>query len=262
MKRTSGFLLLVGGSGLLLFLTGCQSNDRLSPSPLSGRNTTSPPGEFAGREGQPSPHSEKSSGSGSGAVTGPTGSADYARFIQLPIFMSDYEFIPNEIELWLGQDVILDIFNVGSRKQNFTIGRDTVYEDSIPLGFEVDFFQGGDSYIDATGFIGGGPHDELEGPFEPFLWGYTGGYPGNPQGFMAVLPTGYAQVLVQRQHQWFPDNSLGPHTVGTYTLASIEFRVTREMLGEWTYASFAGEGEFYDKGLRGRLVVRSPFPLP
>lgn len=254
LKRLAGALLFLGSPGLLLFTAGCQSNDRFSSSPVSGDDPASLPGETPGRRAQPLPPSDHISGLSSGTVADRPGLEDYPRFLQMPIILSDYEIIPNEIEMWLGQDVILDIFNVGSRAQSFAIGRNPRYENGVPVGFGVDFFQGG-SFVDSA-----------QGDVRLFQLADSSreGYAGNYRGVMAQLPTFYAQFLsqIRNEQHWRIDNSPGPHPVGTVVNVSIEFQVTREMLGEWTYASFAGEGEFYNKGLRGRLVVKSAFDLP
>ena len=252
IERAYGLLLVIGGSCLLLSYAGCQSIHRLPQASSSAGSTTDLSEETPASEAKALLLSDQSSGAGSATVAVRAGSPDYPKFLQIPIFISDAEIVPNEIELWLGQDVVLDIFNVGSRTQDFGIGRDTAYESGNPVGFEVDFFQGG-MLID--GALGAVQLFELTDRSRE-------GDAANYRGVMVLLPTDYARVLVQRQHELWIDNSLGPHTVGTYTLASIEFQVTREMLGEWTFASFAGEGDFYDNGVRGRLVVRSPFPLP
>ena len=61
--------------------------------------------------------------------------------VEITIEMDEFSFTPNEINLQVGQEVVLYLDNVGSIDHELMIGRDLKLVDGVPVGFEVDFFE-------------------------------------------------------------------------------------------------------------------------
>ena len=140
------------------------------------------------------------------------------------ITMKEYQFDPDVIELKVGQNVTLNFENQGSLTHEFMAGHGVaMMEDGTPHGYMDDFF------ASAGAEVTGGIMDEDE-------MGEMGGMDGMaPMGLMVTV----ASMTVN------PDG-------GT---ASVSFTVTPEMVGRWEFGCFEDDGDHFDNGMKGTIIV-------
>lgn len=226
---------LAAATGLIALSIACTLDRNRSVVPSDSPGISDPNSEEAPGLGPLSAEGHEDSGDEQ-AYASPPGTVP--PIVHVPIFMSDVDASPAEVRLWLGQEVVLDLFNVGSVTHEFAIGRDLVIQNGVPTEFGQDFFQNG-ALLDSV------------------LWASEIRPKEDGEGFAITLPPRDGQFFFQRQTQLMVDTGMD-----MYGYASLEFQVTREMLGEWQFASFGQSGDLYVKGVRGRLVVVAPFALP
>lgn len=139
--------------------------------------------------------------------------------VKYTIQMTEYAFSPAEIEVKVGQEVTLDLVNVGQISHELMIGQQVASVNNRPSGFHKDFFE--TAHVDPV----------VMGVEEPDQGHSSGGHGSDHAGsFMVVLP----------------ENS---------DKASVTFTVTEEMVGEWELGCFEQDGVHYDAGMKGSLVV-------
>ncbi|MBG7610134.1 MAG: cupredoxin domain-containing protein [Anaerolineae bacterium] len=146
--------------------------------------------------------------------------------VSISIELSEYAFSPSQIELQVGQEVTLDIVNVGQLDHEIMFGRDVMMVENRPSGYMMDMFENGNvepMVIMDTGMEMEEEHAEGEDGHEEDEMGH--------EGFMVFLPPG--------------DDT-----------ASISFTVTDDMVGEWEIGCFELNGVHYDAGMVGTLVVK------
>jgi plastocyanin len=135
------------------------------------------------------------------------------------IEMTEYAFSPERIELKVGQEVTLELVNLGEISHELMIGREVSSMNNRPNGFHVDFFQAANI------------EPMVMGAAEPAGGHSAEGHGSDHSGsFMVVLP----------------------HNGDT---ASVTFQVTEDMVGEWELGCFEQDGVHYDVGMKGTLVV-------
>ena len=138
--------------------------------------------------------------------------------VQFTVEMSEYAYSPAEIEVEVGQEVTLDLVNTGALAHEVMIGRDMAQTDGHPGGYAVDFFETAGIEPHVTGGMGGMDAHDSE-------------HSDHSGAFMVSLPA-------------------GPET------ASITFKVTKAMVGEWEIGCFEQEGVHYAAGMVGTLIVK------
>jgi len=135
--------------------------------------------------------------------------------VSFDVEMSEYAYSPAVLEVKVGQEVTLNLVNSGQVEHELMIGREVIYEDGRPNGFQEDLF------------VTGGVEPEVSGG-EPVGESADGHMHANP-GVMVTLPIGEA--------------------------GSLKFAVTSDMVGEWEMGCFSQEGVHYTAGMVGKLVV-------
>jgi plastocyanin len=134
----------------------------------------------------------------------------------LVIEMSEYAYSPETIEVKVGQEVTIELVNVGVLEHELMIGRTVMMMNNRPDGFIQDMF--GMAHVEPTvvtdvmDAMGAGDHG------------------AGHAGFMVYLPKQGDK-------------------------ATITFTVTRDMVGEWEMGCFEQEGVHYDAGMVGKFIV-------
>lgn len=136
----------------------------------------------------------------------------------LTIELSEFQFSPSNIELKVGQKVTFTLINKGEKDHEFMVGRNVMMMEGAPNGFEHDLFEGMEPMVMRGGQMVG--MEEMEGMATEM----------GHEGFMLEMPQGS-------------------------DMATITFEVTQDMVGEWEIACFTDDGQHYEDGMRGKLVV-------
>ena len=135
--------------------------------------------------------------------------------VSFTVEMTEYAFNPATIEVNVGQQVTLDLVNLGTLEHEIMFGRDVMMMDNRPAGYQQDMFEVGGVEPQVEMVAGEmGEHEEEEG--------HT--------GFMVLLPS-------------------------TNDRATLTFTVTEAMVGEWEMGCFEQEGVHYDAGMVGTFIV-------
>ena len=135
--------------------------------------------------------------------------------VSFDVEMSEYAYSPAVLEVKVGQEVALNLVNSGQVEHELMIGREVIYEDGRPNGFQEDLFATGGVEPEVSG---GKPAGES-----------TDGHMHANSGVMVTLPAGETGAL--------------------------KFAVTNDMVGEWDMGCFSQEGVHYTAGMVGKLVV-------
>jgi plastocyanin len=138
--------------------------------------------------------------------------------VSYTVEMTEYAFSPERIEVKVGQEVTLELVNLGLISHELMIGQEVARSNNRPNGFHKDLFE--------------------KAHVEPMIMGgaTAGGHASDGHGedhsgsFMVVLPE-------------------------TGDQASMTFTVTEDMVGEWELGCFEQDGVHYDAGMKGTLVV-------
>ena len=154
--------------------------------------------------------------------------------LEITIEMNEYSYSPENLELQVGQEVILHLINLGSLDHEIMFGREVLSESGTPDGYHMDLF-------DAAGVVPevnveAEPHDdddkhteenEDEGDEHA---NEEQGQEHSHSGFMILVPAGHDE----------------------YTM---KFTVTEEMIGTWEIGCFLDDGIHYTAGMAGTLTV-------
>lgn len=132
------------------------------------------------------------------------------------IEMTEYAFNPATIEVNVGQQVTLDLVNLGALEHEIMFGRDVMMMDNRPSGYQQDMFEVGgvEPQVEMMAGEMGEEHEEEE----------------SHTGFMVLLPA-------------------------TNDRATLTFTVTEAMAGEWEMGCFEQDGVHYDAGMVGTFIV-------
>jgi len=148
----------------------------------------------------------------------------------LVIEMSESKYTPNNIELEVGQKVTIILKNMGEKDHELMVGRNVVMTDGAPNGFEHDMFEGTEPMVMQGGAMGemagmeeGDEHKEGEMDMDMGHMDHS--------GFMVLIPNGEKD-------------------------ATISFTVAEDMVGEWEMGCFTDDGQHYEDGMKGTLVVK------
>lgn len=77
---------------------------------------------------------------------------DVPATVEITIELREYRFGPEEIELYVGQEVTFILVNIGRNPHEFSIGREVAYTDEDrPNGYNDNFFDSGNALPDVTG---------------------------------------------------------------------------------------------------------------
>ena len=142
-----------------------------------------------------------------------------ARATPLPatftIEMTEYSFNPASLEFKAGQQVTLELVNLGQLQHEIMFGRNVMRMDNRPSGYQVDLFAAG-GVEPVVNVIEAGQMTEEEEEEEH-------------EGLMVVLGTGGR--------------------------ATMTFTVSNDMVGEWEMGCFEQEGVHYDAGMHGPVMI-------
>jgi uncharacterized cupredoxin-like copper-binding protein len=61
--------------------------------------------------------------------------------VSIAIDMTEYTFMPDTVEVKVGQEVTLELTNNGLLPHDLMIGREVVTTDNLPSGYRVDLFE-------------------------------------------------------------------------------------------------------------------------
>ncbi len=137
--------------------------------------------------------------------------------VQFTIEMGEFTFTPNTIEVKVGQDVTLELVNKGALEHELMIGREVKLTNSRPDGYQHEMFDA--AKVEPMVMGGKEGSDDM---------GH--GHGSEHTGFMVTVPTGSEK-------------------------ATVTFRVTEEMVGEWELGCFSQQGVHYDAGMKGTFIV-------
>jgi len=164
------------------------------------------------------------------ACGGGSGAAKPDESGNLVIEMSESKYSPDNIELEVGQEVTIDLKNMWEKDHELMIGRNVVMTDGAPNGFEHDMFEGtepmvmqGEAMGEMAGMEEGDEHEEGAMEMDMDHMDHS--------GFMVLIPNGEKD-------------------------ATISFTVTEDMVGEWELGCFTDDGQHYEDGMHGTLVVK------
>jgi uncharacterized cupredoxin-like copper-binding protein len=159
------------------------------------------------------------------AACGGGGAAQPDTSGNITIELSESKYTPDNIELKVGQKVTITLKNTGEKDHEFMVGRNVMMMDGAPNGFEHDLFEGMEPMVMKGGAMGDEmdemAHDEEEMEHD---MGHA--------GFMVLLPNGSED-------------------------ATVTFSVTEDMVGEWEIGCFTDDGQHYEDGMKGTLVVNN-----
>jgi len=131
--------------------------------------------------------------------------------------MREYAFSPGTLEARVGQQVIIELVNVGVLPHELMIGRDLTMMESRPNGYQHDMF--------------------AEAGVEPEVMAMSSDMAGSDHSGQ-MGHAGWSVVL----------NKTGD-------TATIRFTVTDAMVGEWEMGCFEQEGVHYIAGMKGKFIV-------
>lgn len=151
------------------------------------------------------------------AACGRTGGAATSSSGEVTVTMTEYKFEPDTIRVKAGQEVRITLENKGEKEHEFMVGRDVGMEEGFPDGFHTDFFEG----IEVEAEREGQPIDLME---------LMESMEMEHHGFMAALEAGDLP-------------------------ATLIFTVPEDKAGEWEIGCFEDEGQHYDDGMKGKLIV-------
>lgn len=134
------------------------------------------------------------------------------------IEMSEYAFSPNTIEATVGQQVTLELVNMGTLEHEIMFGHDLMMMNNRPNGYQTDMFE--TANVEPQVMM---MQEEMSEMGES-------AHGADHTGFMVVLPKANDR-------------------------ATLTFTVTKDMQGEWEIGCFSQEGVHYDAGMKGKFVV-------
>lgn len=135
------------------------------------------------------------------------------------IEMSEYSFNPDTIEVRVGQEVTLELVNMGALEHEFMIGQDVMMMEGRPNRFQTDIFESAGVEPMLMTMEG----EELDHEA-------THGHEAGHSGYMVMLAENGGK-------------------------ATMSFTVTENMVGEWQMGCFLQDGVHYDAGMVGTFVV-------
>lgn len=152
---------------------------------------------------------------------GGSGAAQPEASGKITVEMSEYKYTPDTIELKVGQKAEITLVNKGEKEHEVMFGRDAMIMDGVPNGYQHGLFEGAEPMV----MMGGEMVDmeEMMAHEEEEEMGHS--------GFMVIVPQGNE-----------------PFT--------LTFDVTEDMVGEWEMGCFEDDGQHYDEGMKGKLVVK------
>lgn len=136
---------------------------------------------------------------------------------EVTIRMTEYKFEPNTIRIKAGEEVRLTLENKGEKTHEFMVGREVMMMAGAPSGFKTDFFDG----IKVRAERGGRAIDLMELMDEEEM---------GHEGFMATMMEGADPV-------------------------TLIFTVPADKAGEWEIGCFEDDGQHYDEGMKGKLII-------
>lgn len=145
--------------------------------------------------------------------------------LELTIEMNEFSFSPQDLEVQVGQEVVLHLVNVGALDHEIMFGREVEYEDGQPNGYESDMFEMAGVEPEVS-MVESAHTDEDEHTEDEMEMEEEHGH----AGFMVEVPPGGDE----------------------YT---IMFTVTEDMIGEWEIGCFDQNGVHYTAGMVGSLTV-------
>jgi plastocyanin len=148
----------------------------------------------------------------------------------ITIEMDEYSYLPESIQLKVGQQVTLTLLNIGQLDHELMIGRLVTRNDQgQPNGFSTDFFIQAEVIPEVSG---GGmlmEHSDEDG--------MEGMDHAEDSEEMAAM-----------------ENAMVSQPAGADP-TTVTFTVTEEMLGTWEIGCFEEEGVHYTSGMTGQLTV-------
>jgi plastocyanin len=190
---------------------------------------------------------------------------------EIEIVMTDYNFQPDVIRLQAGQTVTLVLHNEGDKMHEFMAGRNINIHDGMTEGFAVDFFSGITPEITGPGMVMGieGMDMDMEGmdmgeddhedsaEMDGMDMGEDDHDGGDEHGegeeasgkfgpFQRPLMDAHAGLMVM----------IDPPTVAPSSKPTrVTFTVPTDKVGTWTFGCFQEQGQHFDDGMEGTLIV-------
>ncbi|MCO6453066.1 MAG: hypothetical protein J5I90_19940 [Caldilineales bacterium] len=141
--------------------------------------------------------------------------------VRYTIDMTEYAFNPNTLEFKVGQDIEITLTNSGQLAHEIMFGRDVMKMNNRPAGFQTDLFAAGGVEPEVV---------MMESHDESGMDNHGEEDEMQHEGFMVLLPKGESQ-------------------------ATMKFKVTPQMAGEWEMGCFEQDGVHYDAGMKGVVTI-------
>lgn len=157
--------------------------------------------------------------------------------VEFIVEMSEFAFSPDVIEVQVGQEVTIEVFNSGALEHELMIGQEVMTVNDVPAMYMKDFFDAANADApEVTGDMADVSHDDDEDSDhdddedsnhdDEEDSDHDG---GSEHGFMVFLPKGES--------------------------ASFTFVVTEDMVGTWEIGCFLDGGSHYTANMIGTLIV-------
>lgn len=178
---------------------------------------------------------------------GGASSATVADNGQIEISMFEFQYEPAEIHLKVGTTVTLVLTNVGAVDHELMAGKDGVHmENGVPHGFESDFF-------DTVEGLMIDPPDALETEMEGM-----GGESMDDMGSETTMGDMGSETTMDDMNDGAMDMDMGVMIARPPAeTVRITFTLTQESIGEWEIGCFEGDGDHWEAGMKGTIVVES-----
>jgi plastocyanin len=194
----------------------------------------------------------------------------------ITIELNEFTFSPDNIELEAGQEVTITLVNVGEKDHEFMVGRNVrTNEDGLPDGFAVQLFEDTPVVMRAGAVLSEeemmGEHDmdameegeEMEEDMEHDMDAMEEGeeMEEDMEHDMDAMEEG-EEMEEDTEHDAEHDmDAMDEHGFmveipPAADTTTITFTVTEDMVGEWEFACFTDDGDHYNEGMKGILVIK------
>jgi plastocyanin len=147
--------------------------------------------------------------------------------VEFTIEMTEFSYTPDTINLKVGQAVTFNLVNAGQLEHELMIGQEVAMDNSLPVGYEMDFFE----HAGVEPVVMMDMHMDEEGEHEEADHEMAGHEEGEHahHGFMVAVP-----------HE---------------DSATMTFTVTEDMVGTWEIGCFLQNGAHYFSHMTGTIVI-------
>jgi uncharacterized cupredoxin-like copper-binding protein len=177
----------------------------------------------------------------------------------ITIELNEFTFSPDNIELEAGQEVTITLVNVGEKDHEFMVGRNVrTNEDGLPDGFAVQLFEDTPMVMRAGAVLS---EEEMMGEHDMDAMEEGEEMEEDMEHDMDAMEEG-EEMEEDTEHDAEHDmDAMDEHGFmveipPAADTTTITFTVTEDMVGEWEFACFTDDGDHYNEGMKGILVIK------